>query len=95
MQIVEAVAVRRGICGCGYSLLRDEIPLGRVYRLDVDVTEPGLCFCPGCNSIHALLLVLCVGDSVGGWLTGMMPVDILSPEIADICRASEAVGVVN
>lgn len=65
--IVDAKYVKRSICPCGYSILRDEIPLGRIYRVDTERTSIGHLICGECGRQTWNLPIIYAEASDTGW----------------------------
>lgn len=51
MEQIKAVPLKRNhICPCGYGVLKDSIPLGTVYELDLSTIQGGFRYvCGGCK----------------------------------------------
>ena len=47
--------MRLSVCACGYGLLKDDIPLGTVYEVDLDVEEIATLKCGGCGKIQQVV----------------------------------------
>lgn len=69
MQYVEAKTARASLCECGFSILRDEIPLGTVYRIAPETRRPGTLVCGGCGQrIRVTLVHALATGRHAGWL---------------------------
>lgn len=73
-----AVYKKRDICPCGYGVLRDEIPLGTQYKVDMASIKPGKHVCGGCGSVTDISLVWVkrVWVKGGFLLPGWLPLEI-------------------
>ena len=56
MSGVWAKCVRRGICECGYPVLEETVPLGKMYLVDPN-TIRGRIGCGGCGKISPCELI--------------------------------------
>jgi hypothetical protein len=68
--IVTARYVQRSICLCGFGVLYDAIPLGKLYQVDLDSIKHGRFVCGSCGTIITCDLIMVPH---GGW----MPMGIL------------------
>lgn len=75
MKLVEAKFVKRSICPCGHSMLRDEIPLGAVYHVDPARRQIGGLICGGCN-LHTRNLLMIWAESAATGSVGFLPIEI-------------------
>ena len=67
MNIVTRALARLSICKCGYSVLRDSIPVGREYRLDLDSVRGGFLYqCGQCGAARRVIVVNASDSSRGG-----------------------------
>jgi hypothetical protein len=65
MNVVSRPCLRRYLCACGQPTLRDEVPTGRLYHLDLDTAGSGSMLCGGCGTLIPVTLVY-VLDGDGG-----------------------------
>jgi hypothetical protein len=72
---MKATFVKRSLCECGYAVIREEVPLGKVYDLDLSSIEDGGLICGGCHKDIALKIVM-AEDGAG--YAGFLPLDIFA-----------------
>lgn len=67
--LILARTVRKSLCPCGHPILREDVPLGTEYQLDMERTNWGTMVCGGCQARRPLLCV---------WVhpEGYLPLDI-------------------
>lgn len=75
MSGVWAKTVRRGICECGYPVLEESVPLGKMYLVDPNTIGPGRIGCGGCGKITACDLIEVWDEGAGRQAT--MPLGVL------------------
>lgn len=68
--------VTASICACGETVLRDEIPLGRIYETDERSISHGTYTCGGCDT-SMIIDTIRVKDDSGKYRT--LPLGIFGP----------------
>lgn len=76
---VKAKLVRRAICSCGYGVLYDTVPLGKVYTVWPETIFHGGIGCGGCGK-RTDCDIITVDDGLSP--LGYLPLDILELEAA-------------
>jgi hypothetical protein len=69
--IISAPLKCLSICECGFGTLRDEIPLGKVYKIDTATFKRARYVCGGCGRVQIVNCVMVDGK----WL----PRDLFRP----------------
>jgi hypothetical protein len=54
---MKAIFSNRSICQCGYSILKDDIPLGTEYDITPGTEESGTLICGGCGKHTSVTLI--------------------------------------
>lgn len=90
-QLTRAIYAHRDVCPCGYGFLRDEIPLGSIYHVDLKRADVLTLICGGCGgTVRNLKCAWARSERTGH--TGMMALCILdftSHESPVPCLASQ------
>jgi len=55
--MTKVVLSKLSICECGFSVLKDSIPLGKEYLIHEDEKVEGILVCGGCNQRIPVMLV--------------------------------------
>lgn len=68
------VYVKRDVCDCEHGVLRDDVPLGKEYEIDLHTIGPGRFHCGGCGKVTPVT----VGQVIqyGSW-SGWIVMEIL------------------
>lgn len=72
---VKARTVRLSVCPCGFSLLKDDIPLGTIYEVDPGLTATGTLTCGGCKKTFSVESFYAFGRGEGNH-GGFLPKEI-------------------
>lgn len=64
--------MRLSVCPCGYGFLNDDIPLGTVYEVNLDIEEMATLTCGGCGSVQPVACLPVRARTPGG-RGGMLP----------------------
>ena len=75
MIAVKAKYVRRSVCECGFSVLKEDIPLGKMYLAYPESIKHGAILCGNCGKKSSIDIIAVVDDR--GVSGGMMPLGIL------------------
>lgn len=68
-RIVKAKFVRRSLCKCGFPVLRDNVPLGKIYSVYPESVQPFVYFCGGCHLLNQWAVIWAEDGVVEpGWL---------------------------
>lgn len=67
--------IRLSICECGFPVLRDDVPVGTEYEVDMDRRSSGKLICGGCKRTIDTTLVFVESNTVGR-SSGYLPLGI-------------------
>ncbi len=68
---MKVLYVKKSLCPCGFPVLSDGIPLGKVYDVEPIVTEPMTLICGGCKQEIKVKAIWVYGE-----LQGFLPSEI-------------------
>lgn len=72
---VKAKYVKRSICECGFPIMRESVPLGKLYLVYPDSVTGGAVLCGGCGSKFPVRLIL-ADDEQSCRSIGAVPLEI-------------------
>lgn len=76
MRLAMWAYMKRSVCPCGFSILLDDVPLGKTYTVDADSVGPGTLICGGCGEMSHIPMVM-VQDQERGFF--LLPAAIFIP----------------
>lgn len=65
--ILAGTLERREVCSCGFLFIKEDVPLGKQYQVDVKSVRWGKFQCGGCGKIHEVRLVDCWDSRGVSW----------------------------
>ena len=78
MNLKQVKLRRLSICPCGYSVLKDEIPVGTAYTIDLDSFAENFTYrCGGCRRVQGGLKVVMASQSERDGMA-YLPYDLFS-----------------
>lgn len=77
---MKATLTKRTLCGCGWSMIEDHVPLGKVYFVDFYDEHPGFMECGNCRTEHKVVLVKTLMPDDKTWDNQWMPKEFLTIE---------------
>lgn len=63
-----AKSVKRGICPCGHAVIEEHVPLGKMYRVDMNSLHRGGLICGGCGRNMACDIIYADDPLYPGWI---------------------------
>jgi len=63
-----ATLVRRGICQCGFPVIKESVPDGKQYTVDIASIEHAIMWCGGCGRMLRVKSIFCLDTEKPGRL---------------------------